>query len=94
VIRQSCLLITDLSHLLLHRCTVVFAAHDANTYSDQIFRSLRLDQNGAMLLEVVALTRNERDTLLSVGEPDEDALPVGRIWLFWFLDHGFQNDSF
>ena len=63
MIRQSCLLIADLSHLLLHRCTVVFAAHDANTYSDQIFRSLRLDQNGAMLLEVVALTRNERDTL-------------------------------
>ena len=63
MIRQSCLLIADLSHLLLHRGTVVFAAHNANTYSDQIFRPLRLDQNGAMLLEVVALARNESDAL-------------------------------
>jgi len=88
------LLIADLSHLLLHRGTVVFAAHNANTYSDQIFRPLRLDQNGAMLLEVVALARNESDALLSVGEPYEDALPVGRIWLFGFLNQSFQNDSF
>ena len=65
--KQLCLLIVDLNHLLLHRCTVVFAADNANTYSDQVFRSLILDQNGAVLLEVVALARNERDALEEFG---------------------------
>ena len=84
MIRQSCLLIADLSHLLLHRGTVVFAAHNANTYSDQIFRPLRLDQNGAMLLEVVALARNESDALeenVARLKVDRSGTPISHVHL-------------
>ena len=39
-----------------------------------------------VLLQVVAFARHVGDRFLAAGQPDQNALPVGRVWLLGLLD--------
>lgn len=71
--------------------TVIFASDHFEFDSGQILSPPALHQHHVVLLQVVSLPGDERHRLLPVREAHLSALPVGRVGLLGFPDHGLQD---
>lgn len=74
-------------------CTVVGAANDPQLEAGHITDALLVNENDAMLLQIVSLAGNEGRRLLPVRQANEDALSVRRIGLLRLTNERLKDDA-
>lgn len=79
--------------LLLHVATVVLPAHDLELDTRQVLRAAALYEDHVVLLQAVALSRDEADSLPASAEPHAATLAVGRVGLLGLADKGAQDHA-
>lgn len=79
------------SLLLLHMATVILATHNLELDAGQVLGTAALHKHDVMLLQGVALSRDEADCLSAYAKAHTAALAVGRVGLFGFTSECAQN---
>lgn len=81
------------SLLLLHVATVVLATHHGELDARQVLRAAALHQHDVVLLQAVALARDEAHGLAARAEAHAAALAVGRVGLLGLSDERAQDHA-
>lgn len=81
------------SLLLLHVATIVLAPHDFELDTREVLGAAALHEDHVVLLQAVALARNEADGFTASAEPHAAALAVGRVGLLGLASERAQDHA-
>ena len=79
---------------LLDNMTEIINASDASQLDTRnVLKPADPHHHDVVLLQVVAFAWHVGDRFLAAGQPDQNALPVGRVWLLGLLDDRTNDDG-
>ena len=81
-------------NFLLDNMPEIINASDASQLDTRnVLEPANPHHHDVVLLQVEALARHVGDRFLAAGQPDQNALPVGRVWLLGLLDDWTNDDG-
>ena len=79
---------------LLDNMPEIINASDASQLDTRnVLEPANPHHHDVVLLQVVAFAWHVGDRFLAAGQPDQNALPVGRVWLLGLLDDRTNDDG-
>ena len=81
-------------NFLLDNMPEIINASDASQLDTRnVLEPANPHHHDVVLLQVVAFAWHVGDRFLAAGQPDQNALPVGRVWLLGLLDDRTNDDG-